>query len=114
MTPEAGVDELPLVLQGIAPGSVASNVGSGNVVKGARAVILGGGYDDDNYAMMREAVEKARLAQTPVWLRADLSIPAPPPGPEYGKAVVGRVREVLFKLGQEGKLAGGDDGLYWY
>lgn len=105
---------MPLVLQGITPGTTTSNVGSGNVVNGAKAVVLGGGYDDDNYQVMREAVEKARLPRVPVWLRCDLNIPAPPPGPEYGKAVVGRVKGMLAKLDKEGKLDGADDGLYWY
>jgi hypothetical protein len=40
--------------------------------------------------------------------------PAPPLGPEYGKAMVARSKEALLKLQAEGKLDGTDDGLYYY
>lgn len=38
------------------------------------------------------------------WLRADTSVSMPPPGPEYGLIMVGRVKKCLERLSQEGKL----------
>ncbi len=113
-TPEAGVKDLPLVLQGSAPETAASSVGTGNVAAGATAVILGGGYDDNDYETMRKAVDAATLARRPVWLRNDLSVAMPPPGPEYGKAVVVRVKNLLAKLDKENSLDGSDSSTYWY
>lgn len=113
-TPEAGVKDLPLVLMGSEPETAASSVGTGNIVDGATAVILGGGYDDDDYEAMRKAVDAATLERRPVWLRNDLSVDMPPPGPEYGKAVVVRVKNLLAKLEKEKKLDGSDSSSYWY
>ncbi|OAA53371.1 hypothetical protein ISF_08852 [Cordyceps fumosorosea ARSEF 2679] len=114
-TPEAGVADLPLVLAGRVPTSTApSSVGTGNVARGAAAVILGGGYGDEDYAVMRKAVDAAALKRRTVWLRNNLSVAMPPPGPEYGKAVVVRVKDLLARLGGEGRLDGEDGGAYWY
>ncbi|ATY63243.1 hypothetical protein A9K55_007083 [Cordyceps militaris] len=113
-TPEAGVKDLPLVLEGSAPETVPSSVGTGNIATGATAVILGGGYDDDDYDVMRKAVDAAALKERPVWLRNDLSVVMPPPGPEYGKAIVVRVKKMLAKLEKDKKLDGSDGNVYWY
>lgn len=113
-TPEAGVKDLPLVLEGSAPETVPSSVGTGNIATGATAVILGGGYDDDDYDVMRKAVDAATLKQRPVWLRNDLSVVMPPPGPEYGKAIVVRVKKMLVQLEKDKKLDGSDGNVYWY
>jgi len=48
------------------------------------------------------------------WLRPDTSKPAPPLGPEYGKALVVRIKELMADLQKQGKLDGGEDGVYWY
>ncbi|OAA69293.1 hypothetical protein LEL_10169 [Akanthomyces lecanii RCEF 1005] len=113
-TPEAGVKDLPLVLKGREPETATSSVGTGNIVDGATAIILGGGYDDNDYEAMRKAVDAATLERRPVWLRNDLSVEMPPPGPEYGKAVVVRVKNLLAKLEKEKKLDGSDSNSYWY
>ncbi|KAH8710312.1 hypothetical protein HC256_007157 [Beauveria bassiana] len=113
-TPEAGVKDLPLVLKGSAPETAASSVGTGNIADGAKAVILGGGYDDNDYEMMRKAVDATTLERRPVWLRNDLSVAMPPPGPEYGKAVVVRVKNLLSKLDKENSLNGADSDMYWF
>ena len=113
-TPEAGVKDLPLVLKGSEPETAASSVGTGNIVDGATAIILGGGYDDNDYEAMRKAVDAATLERRPVWLRNDLSVEMPPPGPEYGKAVVVRVKNLLAKLEKEKKLDGSHSNSYWY
>ena len=54
-----------------------------------------------------------------VWLRADLKKERPPLGPEYGKFVVGCVKECLGRLKEEGKLGvdeegGGEERVYYY
>ncbi|KAJ3474594.1 hypothetical protein NLG97_g9773 [Lecanicillium saksenae] len=111
---EAGVKDLPLVLNGSAPETKASTVGTGNIAGGATAIILGGGYDDGDYDAMRRAVDEAPLERRPVWLRNDLSVAMPPPGPEYGKAVVVRVKNLLDKLEKQKSLDGSDSKEYWY
>lgn len=111
---EAGVKDLPLVLKGSAPETAASSVGTGNIDDGAAAIIIGGGYDDADYEAMRKAVDEAALERRPVWLRNDLTIAMPPPGPEYGKAVVVRVKDMLEKLDKQKSLDGSDSKTYWY
>lgn len=44
----------------------------------------------------------------------DREKPAPPLGPEYGKHVVGRVKETLLGMEKDGKLDKGDGGVYMY
>ncbi|KAM3430122.1 hypothetical protein NHJ13734_007883 [Beauveria thailandica] len=113
-TPEAGVKDLPLVLKGIPPETAASGVGTGNIADGAKAVILGGGYDDNDYEVMRKAVDATALDRRPVWLRNDLRVAMPPPGPEYGKEVVVRVKNLLNKLEKENSLDAADSNMYWF
>lgn len=48
------------------------------------------------------------------WLRFDRSIPAPPVGPELVKALTVRVKDVLKKLDEEGKLVPGAPVDYYY
>ncbi|KAM3549571.1 hypothetical protein ARSEF4850_008777 [Beauveria asiatica] len=112
--PEAGVKDLPLVLKGIPPETAASGVGTGNIADGAKAVILGGGYDDNDYEVMRKAVDATALDRRPVWLRNDLRVAMPPPGPEYGKEVVVRVKNLLNKLEKENSLDAADSNMYWF
>lgn len=66
---------------------------------------------------MRDSVEKefaSSGASSVAWLRHDGSKPAPPVGPEYGKAMVQRVRDTLDSLKNEGKLGNGETEVYWY
>lgn len=113
-TPEAGIAELPLVLQGIMPNKIENNLGSGNISGLAKAVILGGGYDEDSYAAMKNAVDQASLAHPPVWLRVDASQTPPPMNEDYGRMMAQRLVELLKKLNQEKKLDGSDGGSYVY
>ena len=46
------------------------------------------------------------------WLRPDMSKPAPPLGPEYGKALVARIKVLLEQLDREGKLE--EEKVHWY
>ena len=66
---------------------------------------------------MRDGVEAAFASSGSsgvLWLRHDGSKPAPPLGPEYGKAIVQRVKDTLGKLAAEGRLGSGEDGVHWY
>lgn len=118
MTPEAGITNIPLLLSGSAPASSLSQLGSKNFSRLPGAIILGAGYDDEAAERMRKAVAEAEAVGTKVkkvpWLRPDTSKPAPPLGPEYGKALVVRIKELMADLQKQGKLDGGEDGVYWY
>jgi len=102
---DAGVAEIPSVLRGQAPPSNEENVGSRNYSAPPKAVVCGAGYDDEQLAQMRSAVEKEGKVQVP-WLRPDSSVPTPPLGSEYGKHMVGRVKACLGKLKEEREMEG--------
>lgn len=56
---------------------------------------------------------KAATGIHPVpWLRPDLSKPAPPLGPEYGKALVARIKKLVPELEKEGKML--EEKVVWY
>ncbi|KXH60045.1 hypothetical protein CSAL01_05506 [Colletotrichum salicis] len=92
-----------------------STIGSGNYASPPRAVVLGGAFDEEAVKMLQKAVVEQGTASRKIpWLRHDESKAAPPPGPEYGKAMVARVREKLGLLEGEGKLDGEYGGDEWY
>lgn len=70
---------------------------------------MGGGYDDEKIELMRSACEG--VSKVP-WLRADLTVPTPPLGPEYGAAMVKRVKDCLKSLAEQGKME--EDGIHFY
>ncbi|KAK7417422.1 hypothetical protein QQX98_004541 [Neonectria punicea] len=111
LTPEAGVKELPQILQGIALEEKSSNIGSGNLDRGIKAIVLGGAFDDEGITLMKEAASQIKKV---AWLRQDTTKPAPPLGPEYGKEMVRRVKETLGELQESGKLTNGEEGVFWY
>ncbi|GJC85907.1 hypothetical protein ColLi_08745 [Colletotrichum liriopes] len=119
-SPTSGAVILPALLASRPPPPhpETSTIGSGNYAAAPRAVVLGGAFDDAATAALREAVAGARAQSAGVrkvpWLRQDSSKPAPPLGPEYGKAMVVRVKEALARLQGEGKLDGGYEGDEWY
>lgn len=73
-------------------------------------MLLGAGYDDEAVAEMREACKDAGSGIP--WLRPDTTKPAPPLGPEYGKALVRRIKELMGTLAEQGKL--GEDAVLYY
>ncbi|KAL8736648.1 MAG: hypothetical protein Q9166_000014 [cf. Caloplaca sp. 2 TL-2023] len=80
LSPAAGKTQIPVLLQGkVPPSDDADNLGTKNYSKTPAAVLLGGGYEDADVAEMREACKND--SRVP-WLRADVSKPAPPVGPE--------------------------------
>ena len=114
MGPEAAPVELPLVLQGLAVPSPRSSIGSGNVASVAKVVVLGGAYDEATVESLHSLCAQTSGARTVPWLRQDTTKPAPPIGPEYGKAMVQRTKEALKRLAEEGRLDGTDGGVYYY
>ncbi|KAI1349195.1 hypothetical protein F5Y01DRAFT_192085 [Xylaria sp. FL0043] len=109
LTPEAGAVQIPAILRGHQSPPSDSALGSKDYSKTPVAVILGGGYDDAGI----EVIMNASKGIKPIpWLRPDLSIPAPPLGPEYGKAMVARVKEVLAQLSEDGKMD--TEEIHWY
>jgi hypothetical protein len=108
LAPEAGVAEIPSLLQGEAlPKS--DNIGTQNYTNPVAAIITGGGYDDENFAKMKKACEGKGSVP---WLRPNRSTPTPPLGPAYGKAIVERVKACFNRLVEDGKMKG--DGVYFY
>ncbi|CAI6098711.1 hypothetical protein V2G26_001390 [Clonostachys chloroleuca] len=114
MNPGAVITEVPFILRGEAPESSSSSIGTGNVAAGVRAVLLGGAFDDATIFLIRTEIARSITSPKLPWVRQDMEKPAPPLGPEYGKAMVARSKEALLKLQAEGKLDGTDDGLYYY
>ncbi|RYP59308.1 hypothetical protein DL769_008603 [Monosporascus sp. CRB-8-3] len=98
---EGGKVQIPAILKGDQSPPSDSTLGSKDYSKPPIAVLLGAGYDDAGTEVMMKASE--RLRPIP-WLRPDMSKPAPPLGPEYGKALVARIKELLAQLKVEGKM----------
>ncbi|KAI1771001.1 hypothetical protein F4818DRAFT_430846 [Hypoxylon cercidicola] len=109
MTPEAGVAQIPAILQGEQAPPSDSTLGTKDYSKPPIAVILGAAFDDAGTEVMMRAA--AGIRPVP-WLRPDTTKPAPPLGPEYGKAMVERIKELLAQLREEGKLD--EEKVQWY
>jgi hypothetical protein len=86
-----------------------SELGSRNYENPPVAVLLGAGYDDEAIEQMREAATGTKDVP---WLRPDNTKPAPPLGPEYGKALVARIKETIVELTEKEKM--NEDGVVWY
>ncbi|KAF7537062.1 hypothetical protein G7054_g4022 [Neopestalotiopsis clavispora] len=106
MTPESGVVQIPAILKGEQQVPADSELGSKDYSQPVAAVILGGGYDDAAVDTMLQATkqQEGSGARAVPWLRPDLTKPAPPLGPAYGKAMVRRVKELLPQLERENKI----------
>lgn len=114
--PEAATAEIPTVLKGQTVVSPSSNLGTSNDAVRPKAIVLGGGFVGD-FENVKSEVEK-QFAQSGgsrvAWCMHDASKPHPPLGPEYGKAVLERCRELLDRLQSEGKLDDGRSETYYY
>ncbi|KAL8683512.1 MAG: hypothetical protein Q9186_000552 [Xanthomendoza sp. 1 TL-2023] len=104
LSPATGKIQIPILLRGEVPPSsdnADDNIGTRNYSKAPAAVILGAGYEDAHVVEMREMCKSdSRIP----WLRPDLSKPAPPLGPEYGEAIVQRVKSRLGELSAGGQM----------
>ncbi|KAJ8113626.1 hypothetical protein OPT61_g4281 [Boeremia exigua] len=109
-TVEIGKRQIPALLQGENPGSSGSALGSRNYERTPVAVLLGAAFDDQGIEEMRDA---AKGTKDVPWLRPDTSKPTPPPGPEYGKAMVARIKETVQSLEKEGRLEGNGE-IVWF
>lgn len=61
---------------------------------------------------MMKAVAENHGAKPVPWLRPDLAKPAPPLGPEYGKALVARIKVLLAELQANGEM--NEAKVQWY
>ena len=86
-----------------------SELGSKNYENSPEAVLLGAGYSEQDIEGMREASKDFKRVP---WLRPDTTKAAPPLGPEYGQALVARIKETIKELSKKGKLA--EDTIIWY
>jgi hypothetical protein len=109
MTPESGAVQIPALLRGETNVPSDSVLGSKNYSRGVGAIILGGGYDDEAIKILREAAQGIKPLP---WLRLDLSKSAPSLGPEYGKALVARIKETVKRLQEDGKME--EDAIVYY
>jgi hypothetical protein len=102
-----------LLLSSKTPPNASSNIGSQNYSERPVAIGVGGGFDDEMFAQMKDACQ----GESVVWLRTDITRGAEMPGFDnkeaYGKAVGARVKKCLdeFCVGKEG---GKTDGVYFF
>lgn len=109
-TVEAGKKQIPALLRGEIPNPSGSGLGSKNYERIPVAILLGAAFDDQGIQELREA---ARGTKDVPWLRPDTSKPTPPPGPEYGKAMVMRIKETMKELEANSQLEGNGD-VVWF
>jgi hypothetical protein len=100
---EVGKKQIPSLLRGETPDSSGSSLGTKNYEKTPVAVLLGAAFNDHDIEELREA---AKGTKSVPWLRPDVTKPTPPPGPEYGKAMVARIKERVKELEEQGELEG--------
>ncbi|PWY70920.1 hypothetical protein BO70DRAFT_365233 [Aspergillus heteromorphus CBS 117.55] len=113
---EAGVRDIPSLIEGRPPPyKDTANLGTQKYGKRAAAVVVGGGYDDANFAQLRSACEgKSKIP----WLRHDISKDFDPRQPrreigvEYGEQTGKKVVDCLQDLARRGKMK--EDGVYWF
>ncbi|PWY80507.1 hypothetical protein BO70DRAFT_429543 [Aspergillus heteromorphus CBS 117.55] len=97
-TPETGGVQIPALLRGETSVPSDSELGYS---RGVAAIILGNGYDDSDIQMLRKAAKDIKPMP---WLQADGSKPTPPLGPEYGKALVERIKSTVKELQEKGAM----------
>ncbi|KAI1318671.1 hypothetical protein F5Y16DRAFT_406256 [Xylariaceae sp. FL0255] len=106
---EAGVSQIPAILRGDASVPSDSSLGTKVYTKPPGAVLLGARFDDDDINKTMEASKNTKMIP---WLRPDLTKPTPPLGPEYGKALVARIKALLEELATDGKMI--EEKVHWY
>jgi hypothetical protein len=79
------------------------------------SVAIGGGYDDEKVGKLMSAcgVEDG-VGKGMLWLRAVPPKQAPAMGEEFMRGMVEGVKSALGKLGEEGRLGGGEEGVVWF
>ena len=97
------------------PLSDGSGLGSKSYSRPPKAVILGGGYDDEAIARLRYAVTSFQGTIEVPWLKADLkkTEAGPTPGTdEYCNSAASRMKETLRVLQEREKLDRTGDGIF--
>ena len=92
--------------------ATTSNVGTQNYSKPAKAVVVGAGYEVPEVEQLQAACRGDGKKTVP-FLICDMSVPRPPLGPAYGKAIVERVKKRVLELNEEGKLGKADELLHY-
>lgn len=109
MTVEAGKTQIKAIFEGDQSPPSDSDLGSKEYAQKPIAVILGGAFaDEDTTEMMRAVAHNHPIP----WLRPDKSKPIPPLGPEYGKAMVARIKERIPQLKKDSKMS--EARQFWY
>lgn len=67
------------------------------------AVITGAAYNDEEVLQMQASCDQEELAGI-YWLRAGQRLDMPPPGPAYGQRMAERVKMLMRRLEEDGKL----------
>lgn len=113
---DAGVRDIPSLLQGQAPPSKEwANLGTQEYGKRVEAVVAGGGYNDTDFERLREACKGKSSVP---WLRHDISKdvdptqPRPKIGIGYGENIAKKIVESLNDLRKDDKME--EDGVYWF
>lgn len=117
MSVEDGIRNLPLILSGSTPVNDKSSLGSKDYSALPKAVILGGGYDDEAITRLRDAITSSPGTVKIPWLKADpdKTTAGPTPGSEeYCRAAASRIKETLGTLLEKGDLESGDDETFYW
>ncbi|EPE26326.1 hypothetical protein GLAREA_02238 [Glarea lozoyensis ATCC 20868] len=72
----------------------------------AKAVVCGGGYCAEDVGEMIKACEAGEGVRGVGWYRVDSTIPSPPLGPAYGKAVVDRFKARFVEVEEKKEKVG--------
>lgn len=72
-------------------------------------MILGAAFDDQGVQELRDAAKDSKGVP---WLRPDAGVKMPPPGPEYGRIMVERIKKRVRELEEGGRL--GEGGVVWF
>ena len=94
-----------------------SGLGSKDFSRLPKAVILGGGYDDEAIEKLRQAVIMSEGTVKVPWLKADpkKTEQGPVPGTEnYAISAALRVKEALRTLQATKRLDDHEDGIYFW
>jgi hypothetical protein len=106
-----------LILSGNLPKYEESSLGSKIYSRPPKAVIFGGGYDDEAIKKLRQAVASSQGVIKVPWLKADLkkTESGPTPGTEaYCASAAARMKESLKILETMGKMNGSEGEIFFW
>lgn len=105
--------ELPLLLKGEVPAEPSSSIGTGNWDTPPGAILFGGAYSNDDLEELQKLIQKTRGIRQIPWIRVDSTKSVGTPGTsEYAQDITKRIKGLLAKLSDEGKLGDGQGGLF--